>query len=176
MDGATARPSVALPAIVLLCCIALFCLAGCGKSEDPANAGFDADDGPVRYFGHAAGPAEARAIIAVVKRYYVAAAARDGAEGCRLLYSLLAETLVDEYGHVASVSGSTCAAVLTKLFDNNHREAVRNLAKFHPFSIRAGSEHGLALYRIEPTTIRRMIVRREHGLWKIDALLNVAMP
>jgi hypothetical protein len=149
---------------------------GAGSSASAANAGFDEDDGGVRYFGHPAGPADFQAIAAVVERYFRAAAAGDGAEGCSLLYSLVAETLVDDYGQVPSVRGDTCAQVLSKLFRVHHGEAGLDLAKFKPFSIRVEGNRALALYRLAPTNVHRMEARREHGRWTVSLLLDAGLP
>src|SRR3981081_2539322 len=54
------------------------------------------DDEKVLYYGHAANAADRQSSIALVTRYLAAAAAEDGAAGCRMLAPVIAESIVED--------------------------------------------------------------------------------
>lgn len=145
-------------------------------NDNPGGSRYDADDSPVLRFGHAASAAQERAIASLVKRYYAAGAAGDGASACSLLYPLLAESVVEEYAQSPGLRGKTCAEVLSKLFKRRHRELAGDVAALKPTVVRVSGDHGLALVRFGATRERRLLLRRERGAWKMDVLLDVGVP
>jgi hypothetical protein len=140
-------------------------------NDNPTGSRYDSDDD----FGPVASAADERAIVAVVKRYYAAAAAGNGAKACSLLYALLAETVVEEYGHLPTLRGDTCAAVLSKLFAKNHQELETKVARLRPTRILVNGARGWALLSFGTTYERRVFVHREGRAWKIDVLLDAGM-
>ena len=62
------------------------------------TAGDDTNSSALNY-AHAASAADRRAVTALIKRYYAAATAGDGATACSMLYITLAEAVVEDYGH-----------------------------------------------------------------------------
>jgi hypothetical protein len=145
-------------------------------NDNPGKSRYDGDDGPVLHFGHAASAAEERAVAALVKRYYAAGAAGDGATACSLIDSLLAESVVEEYAQSPALRGKTCAEVLSKLFRRRHRELAGDIATLKPTVVRVSGDRGLALVRFGATRERRLLLRRERGAWKMDVLLDVGVP
>ena len=167
-------------------------LAACGGSSDrPATAGDAArvrsthakdrdndedhndDDAQALNYGHAAGPAERRATVALVRRYFADAAATNGARACRLLVPLMAELAVEESGKSPSLRGKTCATVMTKLFERYHAALVEKSAKLQVYAIRVLGDRALALlYFPELSEVRRLLLRRVHGSWRVYSLLD----
>jgi hypothetical protein len=145
-------------------------------NDNPGGSRYDADDSPVLRFGRAASAAQGRAIASLVRRYYAAGAAGDGASACSLLYPLLAESVVEEYSQSPGLRGKTCAEVLSKLFKRRHQELAGDVAALKPTVVRVGGDHGLALVRFGGTRERRVLLRRERGAWKMDVLLDIGVP
>jgi hypothetical protein len=133
------------------------------------------EDSPVLRFGYAASLAEVRAIASLVRRYYGDGAAGDGASACSLLYSLLRESVVEEYAQSPGLRGKTCAEVLSKLFKRRHRDLAGDVAALKLTIVRVGGDRGLALVRFGATRERRVLVRRERGAWKMGVLLDVGV-
>jgi len=138
------------------------------------------DDNPIVDYGHAASAPENEAITAVVKRYYAAAAAGDGAKACSMLVSTVAEAVPEEYGEAsgpAYLRGKTCAVVMSKLFKRHHRQLADNIATFEVTKVRAEEGKGLVVLRFATTPEpRKIAVRREGSVWKIKELLDSGMP
>jgi hypothetical protein len=145
-------------------------------NDNPGSGRYDADDSPVLRFGHAASAVEMRAISSLVRRYYAAGAAGDGASACSLLYSLLADSVVEEYAGSPGLRSKTCAEVLSKLFKQRHRELAGDVAALKTTVVRVGGDRGLSLVRFGATRERRVLLRRERGAWKMDVLLDVGVP
>lgn len=148
-------------------------------NDNPGKSRYDEDDSVVLDFGHAAGKAETQAITALVKRYYAAAAAGDGAAVCSLLYVLIAESVPEEYGQSPGASdprSRTCAAVVSKLLEQRHRELVAEAAGLEVTDVRVEGSHGVVLLHFAPTPERRVLVIREHGAWKMKVLFDVGVP
>jgi hypothetical protein len=124
-------------------------------------------------YGKKAGQAEKRAVAVVLERYYAAAAADDGAKACPLLYSSLATALVEDQGQSPRSSSKTCAAVLSKLFTQQHaRLAAENTATMVVIDVRVKSNYGLAVLGFKAAPVSQMILARERGAWKIDGLFD----
>jgi hypothetical protein len=145
-------------------------------NDNPSNSHYDQDDNAVLYFGHATSAAEARAIMALVKRYYAAAVASDGATACSLIYSIVAESVPEGYGQLPALRGKTCAVVVSKLFKKHHRELVAEVAGLEVTHVRVEGDRGLALLRFRTMPERRVLVHREHGVWKMGVLLDIGVP
>lgn len=145
-------------------------------NDNLGKSHYDSDDGPVLYFGHAANAAEGRTITVLVKHYYAAAAANDGATACSLIYSIIAESVADEYGQSPALSGKTCAVVMSKLFKQRHRELATEAAGLEVTRMRVSGDRGLVLLRLGTALERRVPVRREHGAWRLAVLFDVGVP
>lgn len=143
-----------------------------GKSDNDGDGDNGDDDDR---WGHAASEADREAVVALVKRYYGFAAAGDGGAGCALIYSLLAEEIPELYGEPPgppSLRGGTCAAVMSKVFKQKHRQLVADTASIDVIGVRAKRLRGLALLRFKGSPERDIPVHREHNAWKINALLD----
>ncbi|HEY5287023.1 MAG TPA: hypothetical protein VIJ50_07955 [Solirubrobacteraceae bacterium] len=149
-----------------------------GDYKDVPRGGYyDADDSAIRDYGHAAGASDTRALTALLRRYYAAAAADDGRAACALTYSLLVETLPEEYGQPPGpryLSGAaTCPAVLAIVFKRFHAKLVM---PFEVESVRVSGERAEVLIGSRTLQAGMVTARREGRAWKIDGLLATPLP
>jgi len=148
-----------------------------GTGRQTPGLFYDRDDGPVRFFGHEAEAAETQAIGSLVRRYYALAARADGTGACPLIHSLISTTIVEDYGHVATLRGKSCATVISKLFAQHRRELVADSATLEVLGVRVEANRALVLLRFqdarEPDHIE---VSREGRTWRIWELLAGRMP
>jgi hypothetical protein len=145
------------------------------KAKEPKTY-YDSDDGPIRSYGEVANASDSRAIAALVKRYYAAAAAANGARACPLIYSLFAEAIPEDYGRGAGPAysrGNTCAVVMSKLFKHNHAQLP---AKIVVTAVRVNGNQARALIGSVAAPASYLLLRRERGVWKVDALLGMPLP
>jgi hypothetical protein len=139
---------------------------------------YDKDDEAVLRYGRAASPAEERAIVSLVRQYYQAAATANGAAACPLLYSILAEVIPEEYGETSGpLRGTTCAAVMSKLFKQHQQQLAGELARLKVTGVRIEGTLGWAVLNFganrPPGHIRTRI---DSGAWRIRELLPAEMP
>lgn len=140
----------------------------------------EADNDNNHVYGHAANTTQTRVVTALVKHYYRAAAARDGARACSMIYSVLAESVPEDLGGPSGGSsphGVTCAAVMSRLFEHNHARLVVDNATLRVTAVRIRGNHGSVLmsFGARRSTFY-MGLHRERGLWKIDRLLASEQP
>ncbi len=124
--------------------------------------------------GRPAGKADARAVAAVVKRYFAAAAREQGAAACSLLYSPFEELVAQTYGGVGAapaMRGNSCAEVAGKLFRLQHRQ-LRHATSVRVAAVRVSFSRGIARFGFGASrpTLYTML-HRERGRWKMDELL-----
>jgi hypothetical protein len=128
--------------------------------------------------GHPAGAASMRAVTMLVRRYYAAAAAAGGADACRLLYLPFAESVAEDYGSrpaSSGVRGDSCAAVLSALFRRSHRSLSVESATLRVAAVRVERNRGAVQLRFAGgRPVRYVLVHRERGAWKMDALFDTA--
>jgi hypothetical protein len=141
-------------------------------SDNDADGDGGADD---IGWGNAARPADQRAVVALVRHYYALAAAEDGAGACALIYSIFAEEIPEVYGAPPgepAVRGPTCAVVMSKLFRLRHRQLAGDIAKLKVSRVRVKGLRGLAFLNLGALSEHDIPVHLEHGVWRIDALLD----
>ncbi len=89
---------------------------------------YDTDNDAILTWGPPADGADRAAIVALLKRYYTAAAG-EGARACTMLDPLIAET-VEEDRHAGRgprlPRGSMCAQIMASMFEQRHRELVEH--------------------------------------------------
>lgn len=131
------------------------------------------DDGSVLEYGHAATPAEQRALVALVTQYYAAAGAAEGAKACALMVPFIAESVAENYGHTPGLQGKTCAIVMSKLFHQRHQLLSSESATLKGVTARV--EGGTALTVLDFTVlpeVRQITERRVGGRWRMLYLLD----
>jgi hypothetical protein len=132
-------------------------------------------------FGRAASSSERQAITALVKRYYTTALAGDGARGCAMIYSTLAEAAPQDDGLEAGApaymhGAKTCAAVLTSLFRHYHAQLAAELPKLKVTRVRLEEHHGFAFLSFGALPERKISVLREKRIWKLDQIYDQELP
>jgi hypothetical protein len=131
------------------------------------------DDAKVLAYGRAAGATERQIAVALVKRYFRAAAAEDGALACQLLAPLPAETIAETYGHSPGLHGKTCATVMSKLFRLHHHALAQKSASIMITTIRRKGNRMLVVLGFPPTPeLRQIAVQHIGGMWRVLQLLD----
>jgi hypothetical protein len=151
------------------------------NDDDSVGKGrHDPDDRGVLAFGRPARGSDRAQIVALVRRYYVAAAANDGTKACSMLYSPYAEAVPQDYGTSPPgpvyAQGSTCATVLTLLFKHFHQEVAARLPKLKISVVRTKERQGVAVLNFGSPSEREIRVSREGHNWKVLALLDNELP
>jgi hypothetical protein len=139
---------------------------------------YDRDDAWAFHYGRPATAPTERVVTSLVLRYYAAASAGDGASACPLVYSLIAENLAEERGHVLGPSGlpsATCAQVLSGLFREQHRRLARVAAVIRVVGVRVGGALALALLNTGDEPLRHIWLHREGGAWKVKEFWDDGM-
>jgi len=113
----------------------------------------------------------------MLRRYYAAGAAGDGARGCALLYGLIAETLAEEYAHDPAFAGRSCAVVPSKLFRRSARVLRRESASLRVVAVRVDGVRGVAVLDFKDAVDRRIRLHREaDGSWRMLELIDNELP
>lgn len=182
MAGARRRSAGAALLAALACVV-----AGCGWSSGRAGSSasgsstnaarhkrdrdydFDHndDDGEILDYGHAASAADSRAVGALIRRYYRAAAAENGAEGCALLIPALAESVAEQLSDSAGLRAPDCARALGRLFELEHRKLAGE-ATVKVVLVRVDGERSLTMLSFANNpAVRQIFARRVDGSWKL---------
>jgi hypothetical protein len=143
-----------------------------GDKDKNNNNRYDSDDN----FGHEASTTDKLAVTSLVKRYYAAAAEGDGTKACLLISSILAESVAEEYGRLPALRGDSCAAVMSKLLEWHRQELAADVARLRVTKVQVDGSQGWVLLSFGRRYERRMLVHRDSGAWKIDALLDIKVP
>jgi hypothetical protein len=151
-----------------------------GKDNDSAPYD-DKNNNGIFNFGHAAGPADDRAVTALIKRYYTAALREDGAHACSMLYVRLAESVVEDHGRESAgprylSQGTSCPAVMRLLFKHYHGQLAAELPLLRVARVRLVQRHGLAILRFGALPERQISVRQQAGTWKLATIFDSALP
>lgn len=152
-------------------------LASDGDSdENQPGAGGDFDDASFfATYGREAGSADKRAITAVVKSFYAAAAADDGQKACLLLSSSVAIGLAED--KLGQAAGKTCATAVSALFKQQRGQlAAEDVGTMVVISAHVKGDLGLAVLGFKRTPRRQLIVEREGHAWRVGALFDGEVP
>jgi hypothetical protein len=126
---------------------------------------------------HGASNADRRTITAVVKRYYTAAAAGDGALACMLLDPGLATATTQGQAQIAPAAGRSCSASLSRLFQLQHqRLTAEDPATMVVTGVHVDGDAGLATLGFRAMPEGELVLQREGRTWKIDALFDSPLP
>jgi len=152
---------------------------GDGDNDSSARGRYDGDDSKTVHLGHAASGSEGAAIAALVRRYYSAAYKQDGAEACSMLYSIFAEAVPEDYGTVPPgpgyARGTTCQAVLTKVFSHFREKIAYDVPRLQISQIRVLRRSGIVLLSFGSRPERVIHIMREGHSWRIMSMLDEAM-
>jgi hypothetical protein len=132
------------------------------------------DDGVLlNQYGGKASRADRQAVAAVLEGYYAAAAAEEGAKACALLDPSLAEGLAVAPRPGA---GKTCAAGVSALYKQQHAQLAADAASMVVTEVRVKGDLGLAVLGFRAKPEGEILVERERGAWKVDALFDSQLP
>lgn len=140
---------------------------------------YDSDDTRIRAFGHAPSVTDRRAITRLVKHYFAVAATEDGQTACSMIVASMARAVPEDLGQPPGppyLRGKTCAAVMSKLFKQNRRQLTVYSTMLEVTGVRLDRNRGVAVLGFTALPGRQIQVVREHGTWKIDALLDRELP
>jgi hypothetical protein len=131
------------------------------------------DDENVLGYGHAANAADRRASVALVTRYFAAAAGGNGATACSLLMPFIAGSVVENYSHLRGLRGNTCAVVLSNLFRQRHWQFAAKSASLKVIAVRVEGDKALAVLDLpEIPEVRQMAERRLGSRWRLLVLFD----
>ncbi len=143
------------------------------KNDRDNDGDHNDDDALALNSGHAASGTELNETRSLVRRYYAAAAAANGAQACALLVPFFAESVVEQYGHLAPTSGKTCAAVMSKIFKNHHALIASKNATLKIPEVRVQNERALVILEFSSIPeVRQIYLRRIANKWMLLALLD----
>jgi hypothetical protein len=142
-----------------------------GDEGSPGRKYVQDDKRVLATYGGRARPATARAIAALVRRYYAASLAADGASACALLDASLAKALAAQSG--APRSPAACAAALSPLLAQEHQHVLsEDPATMTVIGVYANGVIGLALVGFRNAPESDLLLAREAHAWKIDSLFD----
>jgi hypothetical protein len=133
-------------------------------------------DNSIQTFGKESGEADKQAVTTVVKRYYAAVAAGDGAGACALLSSGISKSIVQSLGRSAALREKGCPGILSLLFKHRPGQAGASLAVVDVTGVRVKGNRGFALLRSKTMPSGEITIYREGGAWKIGSLIGSALP
>ncbi len=150
-----------------------------GDTDNGSGSYYDGDDSRARDFGHAADTAERTAITALVKRYYTAIAAQDGAAACPMVVSAEASSVPETLGRPGgppNSRGKTCAVVMSKVFALFHKQLSVEAAELEVTGVRVKGNEGVVVLGFKSLPGRQIGVAREGGVWKVTSLVDSELP
>jgi hypothetical protein len=136
----------------------------------------DSDDSLILAYGHAASATEERVIAGIVKRYYAAAAARNGEAACAQFPPIFVKAVPVDYGKFGSSylhAGKGCAGVLDLLFRHYRKQLIGGV---RITGVRVEGDHATALLGSKTMPASYISLVREAGVWKIVNVLGSPLP
>jgi hypothetical protein len=139
---------------------------------DPANA--------LGFAGRASRAPDRTAITALIKRYYAAALAQDGAKACGLFYSPLVEAAAEDYGVPGgpryALGAKSCPEVATDVFHHFHAALVAEVPRLRVLRVLVRRRQGAALVGFGPLPERELSLILEGRRWRVSALGDRELP
>jgi hypothetical protein len=139
---------------------------------------FGNDDKPLlgTYRGRPS-PATARAVAGLVKRYYAASAAGEGARACALLASGLAAGVAAQYGRGGRSRGEGCATSMTGLLGAQRETLLgEDVATMRVSAVHLDGDFALAVLLFKTAPESNILLEREGRAWRIGELFGNYMP
>ena len=126
--------------------------------------------------GKEAGRTDKQRIATLIKRYYLAAAAGDGARGCALLDPALTKELAAGQERPGEVASKACAAAVSQIFRQQHQLlASDDVATMSVIEVRVKGDVAAALVGFRTMPVGRIHLKRDRGHWKVDALFDTGL-
>jgi hypothetical protein len=137
----------------------------------------DKDDKATFAYGHSPSAAGGRAIASIVKRYYAAASAGDGAAACSLLLPSLARSVPEDYGKSAGLSyllgAKTCKMVLSMLFQHFHSQLAEAI---QVVEVRVMGSSAQVVLSSKTMPASNIFLLRQSNSWKVEEILGQPLP
>jgi hypothetical protein len=150
-----------------------------GDLDNKSGSYYDMDDGSVRYIGHAAGSADRRAVVNLLRRYFKVAVAGDGERACSMVLSSIAKAAPTDLGGPSGPSyarGKTCAVVASKIFTQWHRDLAAHLATLKVSDVRVNGSQGMVVLSFKGLPGQQVPVVREGDRWKMSNFMYSELP
>jgi hypothetical protein len=141
-----------------------------------AHGYLDGDDSRIVAYGHAASASQEQTIKALVRRYYAAAATRNGARACPMISSALEKAIPEDYAKAAHARGreaDSCRGVMSLLFAQAHREVV---SAFVVMAVRIGGSQARVLLGSRTSPASYVGLQYERATWRFDSLFPTPLP
>jgi hypothetical protein len=140
--------------------------------EDLGSADVDTGPGGLGFAGHPATATDRAAIAALTRRYYAAAAARDGARACSMLYSPLSESIAENYGTAGGPEydrgTTTCAAAATGVFHHYRALLAVETSRLQVMLVLVKEREAVAELGFGARLPRReLLFTREGRVWRV---------
>lgn len=135
----------------------------------------DTNNSAELHYGHPANAADRKAITTLIRGYYRAAVAGDGAAACSLIYSSLVEAIPEDFGQYGPPylrGGKTCVAVMDKLFNHLHTQLAAELPRLSVATVRLKKRRGLVFLSFGALPERKLFVEREGAKWKLGDVID----
>ncbi len=119
-------------------------------------------------YGPKASHTVTHAVAGLVKRYYTVSAAGNAAGACSLLSASVASALASQDG-----PGSGCAAAMAQVLSRERQLLLADeVTTMKVTQVHAKGTIGLAVLRFKRSPESNIVVEREGGAWKINALFG----
>lgn len=151
---------------------------GDNDSDSVGRSLLDSDDREFDSFP-VAGSRDRRAVSELVRGYFRAAAAGNGAAGCAMILPNLARSIPESLGRPPGppyLRGTSCPGILAKIFVQNHKQLIVYATRRGRIEIRVDGDRGYVLLWFPGLPAREIGVLREGGNWKMGALLDQELP
>ncbi len=138
----------------------------------------DSDDSSIVAYGHAAGASDARAVTNSVKRYFAAAAAKDGAPACSMLDPTVTRSIPEDYGHGSAgpaylSTARTCPAIMVLLFQHYRTQIA---ASRTVTGVRVQGNHAVAILGSRTVPAGYISLTRRGHTWRITVPIGNPLP
>jgi hypothetical protein len=149
------------------------------RDNDTLGLGPLDDDGDgVPTYGPVAGKAATAPIVAMLERYFAAAAADRVSTVCSMLYPVAVERLVEEHSHgagAASQRGSSCRQIVAKLLRQQHSELVAKRASLKVRLVELRAKHAWVVLDFGRGKENVVLLHHEGSTWSLTEIEEQAL-
>jgi hypothetical protein len=154
------------------------------QDEDHEVNGYDPDDAGTRHYGRAGSVADKRAILPVLRGYYAAAAAGDGARACSLTVPRVGKSVnfvdaaTEDYSPLPGspvLRGRGCVVVMSTLSKEHHGELAAEAESLVLTGLRVHSGEALALLGFSTIGECVIALKHENGVWRVNGLFDIGI-
>jgi hypothetical protein len=172
------QPGLLVAAVLI--CFGMSRCGGTGSTSRGAHNSATTGINSVLDFGHAASQTDRRTVMALIKRYYTAAAAGDGKAACSLILPSVARSVPEDYGHAPGPmylrGGQTCPEVVSRMFAHLHRRLTADAATLQVTHVRLKTTGGYAVMRFGASGEHEIPIVRDGIAWYVSSLIDDPLP